>query len=164
MATKRQHVNKQDTGRQNTGRLNDIFSPEKRSAVMRAVKGADTKPELALRKALHALGFRYSLHRRDLPGKPDIVMAKHNAVIFVHGCFWHGHECKRGAREPKTNRDYWVAKITRNKARDVENTARLKAMGWRVFTVWECDLKDPAPAAAKLAARLRSHGPPSQCS
>ena len=113
---------------------------------MRAVKSQDTKPELKLRKALHALGFRYRLNVKTLPGKPDLVFPKHRAVIFVHGCFWHGHDCKRGARVPKTNTDYWLAKITRNKERDLTNTAALKKLGWRVITLWECELPNTNPA------------------
>ncbi len=122
-------------------RRTDVFSPEKRSAVMRAVKSADTKPEIAIRKALHALGYRYRLHVKNLPGKPDLIFPKHRAVIFVHGCFWHGHSCKRGRRVPKTNTDYWLEKVARNKARDRKNTAALKKLGWRIITVWECEVK-----------------------
>ncbi|MEM8986197.1 MAG: DNA mismatch endonuclease Vsr [Pseudomonadota bacterium] len=132
----------------------DVFSPEKRSAVMRAVKAKDTKPELKLRKALHALGFRYRLHRKDLPSKPDLVFPGRRAVIFVHGCFWHGHDCKRGARIPKQNRAYWEAKIARNKARDERNINALTDIGWRVLTVWECQLKDIKKAADAAAAFL----------
>lgn len=128
----------------------DVFTTEKRSAVMRAVKSTDTKPEIALRKALHRLGFRYRLNVKDLPGKPDLVFPRHNVVIFVHGCFWHGHACKRGARAPKTNAEYWREKIARNKARDKKNAAALKALGWRVITVWECELKHLDPAALPI--------------
>lgn len=124
----------------------DVFSPQKRSEVMRAVKGKDTKPEIALRKALHRLGYRYRLNVRDLPGKPDLVFPKHRAVLFLHGCFWHGHGCKRGRRVPKTNRAYWTEKIARNRARDKKNAAALKALGWRVITIWECELPDLDPA------------------
>ena len=131
----------------------DVFSPEKRSEVMRAVKSGDTKPEVALRKALFARGLRYRLHVRDLPGAPDLVFPKHRAVIFVHGCFWHGHDCRRGRRTPKTNTDYWRAKIARNMARDAENLARLEALGWRVRVVWECGLKVASlPREADAAA------------
>lgn len=125
----------------------DVFSEKKRSAVMRAVKSANTKPELVLRKALHAKGLRYRLHDKKLPGKPDLVFPKYRAIIFVHGCFWHGHDCPRGARVPKTNRDYWVAKIARNKARDTKNQQDLNALGWRTRVVWECMLKDPEKAS-----------------
>lgn len=136
-------------------RRTDVFTPEKRSAVMRAVKGADTKIEIALRKALFARGFRYRLHAKHLPGKPDLVFPKYRAALFVHGCFWHGHDCARGSRIPKTNRAYWTAKIARNKARDKDNAKRLKALGWRVFVVWECGMKDVEAAAARLARRIR---------
>jgi len=131
--------------------MTDVFSPQKRSSVMRRVKGKDTAPELTVRRLLTKMGLRYRLHRADLPGKPDIVMPGRKLVIFVHGCFWHGHDCARGARVPKANRDYWVAKVGRNRARDATSRAALEAAGWRVETVWECELKD-APA---LEARTR---------
>ncbi len=123
----------------------DVFSKEKRAEIMRRVKGANTKPEMIVRKALFAIGHRYRLNVKDLPGKPDIVLKKHRTVIFIHGCFWHGHNCKRGARIPKTNREYWEQKIARNKARDAKNQKALKDLGWRVITVWECTLKDFDP-------------------
>lgn len=128
----------------------DVFSPEKRSAIMRAVKSENTKPEITLRKALFALGFRYRLNVKTLPGKPDLVFAKHHTVIFVHGCFWHGHQCKRGKRVPKTNRAYWTEKIARNKARDRKNAAALRRLGWRVIIIWECKLKKLDPAAIPI--------------
>lgn len=124
----------------------DIFSTKKRSDIMRAVKGRDTKPEIALRKKLFALGLRYRLNVKDLPGKPDLVFPRHKTVVFVHGCFWHGHSCKRGNRQPKQNADYWKDKIARNMARDQKNTAELKKLGWRVITVWECEIKELDPA------------------
>lgn len=122
--------------------MTDVFTPEKRSAVMAKVKGRGTKPELKVRKALTALGVRYRLNRKDLPGSPDVVMAGRRLAIFVHGCFWHGHDCARGSRVPKANRDYWLAKVARNKARDAAAEAALMTLGWRVETIWECDLKD----------------------
>lgn len=128
----------------------DVFTKEKRSEVMRAVKGRDTRPEMALRKKLHALGFRYRLNVKDLPGKPDLVFPKHKTVVFVHGCFWHGHQCKRGNRQPKQNADYWKEKIARNKARDKKNAKELEKLGWRVITVWECELKDLDPASLPI--------------
>jgi DNA mismatch endonuclease (patch repair protein) len=130
----------------------DVFDEATRSAVMRRVKGRDTSPELQVRRALTALGARYRLQRADLPGKPDIVMPGRRLAIFVHGCFWHGHDCARGSRVPKDNRDYWVGKVERNRARDARSREALTALGWRVETIWECDLKD----AAALEARLRS--------
>jgi DNA mismatch endonuclease (patch repair protein) len=135
--------------------VSDVYSPEKRSAVMRRVKGRDTTPELKVRRLLTSLGARYRLHRKDLPGKPDIVMAGRRLAIFVHGCFWHGHDCARGARVPKANRDYWLGKVGRNRARDVASRAALEAAGWRVETVWECEMKDEAALRARLAALLR---------
>ncbi len=120
----------------------DVFSVEKRQAIMRAVKSRDTTPELIFRKALFAEGLRYRLHDKTLPGKPDLVLPKFKAVIFVHGCFWHGHDCPRGARVPKSNTEYWLDKIARNKARDKRNITALEDAGWRVRIVWECSVKN----------------------
>ncbi len=128
-------------------------SPE-RSAVMRAVKSRDTGPEKAARAMLRALAPGYRLHRADLPGKPDIVYIGRRLAIFVHGCFWHGHDCRRGAREPKDTADYWRAKIARNRARDAKNVAALEAMGWRVLVIYECALKDRAALRARLGEAL----------
>jgi DNA mismatch endonuclease (patch repair protein) len=136
------------------GKRTDPFSPTKRSAIMRAVKGRDTKPELRIRKALFARGFRYRLNDRRLPGSPDLVFPRHGAVIFVHGCFWHGHDCARGQRAPKTNAAYWQAKITRNVNRDKSVIAALRRAGWRVKILWECDLQDAERAANKIAGWL----------
>ena len=132
----------------------DVYPPAKRSAVMAKVKGRDTGPELVVRRLLWRLGARYRLNRKDLPGKPDIVLAGRRLVVFVHGCFWHGHDCARGARTPKANRDYWLGKVARNRARDIETRARLEAAGWRVETVWECELKDAAAVEARVAGWL----------
>ena len=131
--------------------MSDVFDPATRSAVMRRVKGRDTGPERTMRRLLTRLGARYRLQRADLPGKPDIVMPGRRLAIFVHGCFWHGHACARGARVPKQNAAYWTAKIERNRLRDSVNLAALEAGGWRVETVWECELKD----AAALEARVK---------
>jgi DNA mismatch endonuclease (patch repair protein) len=139
------------------GASTDVYSPEKRSAVMRRVKGKDTSPELQVRKALTALGARYRLHRKDLPGSPDIVLPGRRLALFVHGCFWHGHDCARGARVPKANRDYWLAKVGRNRARDAASAQALTALGWRVETIWECELKQDL--AGRLAALLASSPP-----
>ncbi len=125
-----------------------------RARTMRAVRSRDTGPEMAVRRMLHGRGYRYRLHRADLPGRPDIVFAGRRRVIFVHGCFWHGHGCARGARVPKANRAYWVAKIARNVARDAAACAALEAAGWGVAVVWECELRDGAALAARLAAFL----------
>ena len=131
--------------------MTDVYGPEKRSAVMRRVKGAGTAPERTVRKLIWRLGGRYRLNHRDLPGKPDIALAGRRLAIFVHGCFWHGHDCARGARVPKANRDYWIAKVARNRARDTAALAALAAAGWRVETVWECELRE----ASALEARAR---------
>ncbi|MEE2691153.1 MAG: very short patch repair endonuclease [Pseudomonadota bacterium] len=136
----------------------DVFSKEKRSEVMRAVKSANTRPEIALRKALHRRGLRYRLHAKGLPGTPDLVFPRYGAVLFVHGCFWHGHDCSRGARVPKSNSAYWTAKIARNKARDAETARALKKSGWRVITVWECEMKDVERAADRAARAIRRAG------
>jgi DNA mismatch endonuclease, patch repair protein len=133
--------------------MTDVFTAEKRSAVMARVKSRDTGPERAVRRLLWRLGARYRLDRRDLPGRPDIVLPGRRLAVFVHGCFWHGHDCARGARVPKANRDYWTAKIGRNRMRDVAARAQLEALGWRVEAVWECELKD-APALEQRLARL----------
>lgn len=130
--------------------MTDVFSPAQRSTVMRAVRGRDTGPEMRVRRALHAAGFRFRLQRADLPGKPDLVLPRHRLAVFVHGCFWHGHDCARGRRMPKTNAAYWQAKIARNKARDATVQAALCAAGWTPVIIWECAL-DGAVARVQAA-------------
>jgi DNA mismatch endonuclease, patch repair protein len=125
---------------------------------MRAVKSRDTGPERAVRAMLRRIAPGYRLHRADLPGKPDIVYAGRKLAIFVHGCFWHGHDCPRGARMPKANADYWRAKIARNRARDLRTLAAIEAMGWRALVIFECELKDLAALGARLADALRPGG------
>lgn len=126
-----------------------------RSAVMRRVKARDTKPEMLVRKLLRALGHSgYRLDRNDLPGRPDIAYIGRRQAIFVHGCFWHGHDCKRGARVPKTNTEYWLAKIARNKARDAAAVNAMAAIGWDCLTIWECELTDQAAASRRLVEFL----------
>lgn len=136
----------------------DVFNAEKRSAVMRAVKSADTAPERAVRAAVRALGYarRYRLNGAGLPGKPDLVFGALSKVVFVHGCFWHGHACKRGARQPKDNAGYWREKIARNRARDGATLRALRAQNWRSLVVWECETRDVAALSRKLAAFLRN--------
>jgi len=121
-----------------------------RSAIMRAVKSRDTIPEKILRELLSSAGFHYRVHNAALPGKPDIVFPRRRKAIFVHGCFWHGHSCKRGARIPKTNTAYWTAKIARNKKRDARARKELRAAGWKPLTIWECQMK----SARALSDRL----------
>ncbi|MFS8123286.1 very short patch repair endonuclease [Rhizobium sp. BR 250] len=141
----------------------DIVSAHVRSRMMSGIRGKDTKPELLVRKALHAAGFRYRLHERTLPGKPDMVFPKYSAVVFVHGCFWHGHDCHL-FRMPSTRTEFWQAKISGNVARDVRAITLLRETGWRVGTVWECALKgrEKLPVddiAATLAVWLRGETP-----
>ena len=134
----------------------DVFDAEKRSAIMRAVKSRDTAPERTVREAVRALGYgrRYRIGGVTLPGKPDLVFGAMRKAIFVHGCFWHGHDCKRGARQPKDNAAYWRAKIARNRVRDVAVRKALRAEGWKALTIWECETRDDAKLAAKLARFL----------
>ena len=121
---------------------------------MRAVKGTDTQPEMMVRRLAHGMGYRFRLHRKDLPGTPDLVFPRLRRVVFVNGCFWHGHDCARGARAPKANADYWSRKIARNSLRDAANLTALKAEGWRVAVIWECELKEPARVKKRLARFL----------
>ena len=122
---------------------------------MRAVKGRDTAPEMQVRRLVFGMGYRYQLHRKDLPGKPDLVFSGQRNVVFVHGCFWHGHDCARGSRVPKTNVHYWRTKIARNRARDATNITALKKKDWRVLTIWECELRNEARTIARLHRFLR---------
>ncbi|MCB1544894.1 MAG: DNA mismatch endonuclease Vsr [Methylobacteriaceae bacterium] len=127
-------------------------APPDRSAIMRAVPRRDTSAELKVRRLLRPIAPGYRLHRKDVPGNPDIAFLGAKKAIFVHGCFWHGHDCRRGARMPKTNADYWRAKIGRNRARDARHLDELAALGWRALVVWECELADEAALAARLRA------------
>jgi len=119
----------------------DVHEPEVRSYNMSQIRGKDTKPEIMVRKFLHSNGFRFRLHGKHLPGKPDLVLKKHNTVIFVHGCFWHAHEGCKYFVIPKTRTEWWTNKIYGNKAKDEENKKKLKQLGWRVIIIWECELK-----------------------
>lgn len=129
-------------------------TPEDRRKVMQAVRGRDTGPEMTVRRMAHDMGYRYRLHRKDLPGKPDLVFPARRKVIFVHGCFWHQHDCPRGARSPKSSRGYWIPKLNRNRERDTENVSRLESLGWQVLVIWECELKDRDAVADRLRAFL----------
>ena len=133
----------------------DIWSREKRSEVMARIRSRDTKPELMVRSLRHRAGFRFSLRRRHLPGKPDIVLPKYGAVIFVHGCFWHRHKNCRAATMPKSRSAYWQAKFSANVARDQCNQRALKREGWKVIVLWECQvLRDPWTCLETIIARL----------
>lgn len=139
--------------------MTDIVDKQTRSRMMAGIKGKDTKPELVLRRALHARGFRYRLHSKNVPGRPDLVFPKHHAIVFVHGCFWHRHEGCRYTTTPSTRPEFWQAKFDANVARDRSVHDQLLQASWRVATVWECALRRPeltALAANLLAAWLRS--------
>jgi len=116
----------------------DSVSHSKRSLIMARVRSEDTRPELTIRRLLHSLGYRFRLHRRDLPGNPDLVFPSRRKVVFVHGCFWHQHRCARGNRVPSSHREYWVHKLQGNVTRDRKNRCQLRRLGWDVFIVWEC--------------------------
>lgn len=118
----------------------DQMSPNRRSALMTRIRATNTQPEMAVRRMLHGLGYRYILHDKRLPGRPDLVFPSRHKVIFIHGCFWHGHSCGRGFR-PKTNGAFWAKKLDRNKERDEEQIRELKGLGWQVLTVWECEVR-----------------------
>jgi DNA mismatch endonuclease (patch repair protein) len=120
----------------------DPLSPTERSKRMSRVRNSDTRPELTVRKLVHGLGYRYRLHDRRLPGNPDLVFVGRRKIIFVHGCFWHMHRCHHGAaRVPKSRLDFWVPKLQQNRRRDLSEQAKLRALGWRVLVVWECELR-----------------------
>lgn len=125
---------------------------DSRRALMRRIRKTDTKPELALRRLVHAMGYRFRLHRRDLPGTPDLVFPGRRKIIFVHGCFWHQHDCRLGNKRPSSNVGYWHPKLARNVERDVINRALLAEQGWQVLVVWECEIG----RNEKLAPRLKS--------
>jgi DNA mismatch endonuclease (patch repair protein) len=128
----------------------DTRTPEQRSRIMRAVGTKDTGPEMIVRRLLHRLGYRFSLHRSDLPGSPDIVLSKYRKIIFVHGCFWHGHLCRKG-QLPKSKIDYWSKKICANRTRDRKHTAALRRAGWSVMTIWQCQTKIPERLNSRLS-------------
>ncbi|WP_264212990.1 very short patch repair endonuclease [Leisingera thetidis] len=133
----------------------DTLTPERRSANMARIRAKDTKPEMLVRRLVHGLGYRYRLHRKDLPGKPDLVFGPRRKVIFVHGCFWHQHSCPAG-RIPASRRSYWEPKLLRNKQRDAEQQAVLQAAGWQVLTIWECETKDRDALQNRLEAFLKN--------
>jgi DNA mismatch endonuclease (patch repair protein) len=121
----------------------DVLTPEQRRLNMSRIRGKDTKPEMIIRKGLHAAGLRYRLHAKELPGRPDLVFPRYRAALQIHGCFWHGHGCPM-CRMPATRQEFWAAKISVNRARDQRTTAALLASGWRLLTLWECSLRGPA--------------------
>ncbi|MAD63849.1 very short patch repair endonuclease [Haliea sp.] len=132
----------------------DTVSPQKRSEIMRSVKQKGTKPEMVVRRMVHRLGYRYRLHRKGLPGSPDLVFSSRRKVIFVHGCFWHQHEGCKASMPPKSNREYWLPKLERNSDRDKRQRQELESMGWTVMTIWECETKDLTCLKSRLVEFL----------
>jgi DNA mismatch endonuclease (patch repair protein) len=143
--------------------MSDRLTPEQRSWNMSRIRGKNTKPELLVRRLLHAKGYRYRLHGRSgsvrLPGNPDLVFAGRRKVIFVNGCFWHFHDCRAGQHAPKANAAFWEAKRSRTRERDDQQRRQLEASGWEVLTVWECELKDGSALEAQLVAFLAAQAP-----
>jgi DNA mismatch endonuclease, patch repair protein len=137
------------------GATTDSLSPERRSWNMSRIRSTDTAPERIVRSVLHSLGYRFRLHKRSLPGRPDIVLAKHKTVIFVHGCFWHRHQGCRFCYTPKSRTDFWSEKFDANKVRDRKRTQDLKDLGWRVLTIWECETKHQEVLAETLDKYLK---------
>jgi DNA mismatch endonuclease (patch repair protein) len=135
--------------------MTDVLTTAQRSFNMSRIRGVHTKPELRVRKVLHGMGLRYRLHGKGLPGKPDLVFAGSGAVLFVHGCFWHMHRCKYGKPVPATNSDFWAVKRRSNVDRDKRHRAALKADGWRVFEIWECETRNEETLLRKLAPLIR---------
>lgn len=131
----------------------EVVSPTRRSAMMARIRGRDTKPEMAVRQAAHRLGYRYRLHRRDLPGSPDLVFPARKKIVFVHGCFWHSHEGCRFAYRPKSNVEFWEGKLRKNRERDIRVKGELECMGWDVLVIWECETVD----SDLVASRLQEH-------
>ena len=127
----------------------DTRTPEQRRRIMQSVKSKDTGPELVVRRLLHGMGYRYRLHRKDLPGRPDIAFGPRRKAIFVHGCFWHGHGCPKG-RLPKSRLDYWQPKVDKNRERDRTKAEQLKNLGWSVLTIWQCETADLEVLAVRL--------------
>ena len=132
--------------------MSDILTSSQRHKCMSSIRGKNTKPEMVVRKGLHARGFRFRLHNKKLPGCPDVVLPRYGVVIMVNGCFWHGHKGCRYATRPKENTEFWEAKITRNRHRDEVTSAHLEALGWTVITIWECELKGKAAVETRLDA------------
>ena len=135
--------------------MTDTLDRKKRSEIMSRIGSRDTKPELVVRRIAHRLGFRFRLHRKDLPGCPDIVFPKYRSIIFVHGCFWHRHPSCKHASSPKTNVEYWEKKFRRNVVRDADNETLLRKLGWRFMVIWECEVKDHKAVAQRISSYLR---------
>lgn len=134
--------------------MTDVFTKRKRSSIMANVRGVHTKPELIVRSIVHRMGYRFRLHRRDLPGAPDVVLPKHSKAILVHGCFWHGHRNCRKSQRPTTNTQFWNDKLDKNISRDAANLADLKRLGWKTLIIWECQTKSEAALETQLRGFL----------
>lgn len=134
--------------------MTDVFSKEKRSWIMSRVKGRDTKPEILVRSFVHRMGFRFRVHRRDMPGNPDIVLPRHKKTIYVHGCFWHGHKRCCRSKRPTTNEQFWNKKLDGNIERDKRSRRRLRRLGWEVLVVWQCESRNPEKLLRKLEGFL----------
>ncbi|WP_249340946.1 MULTISPECIES: very short patch repair endonuclease [unclassified Sphingomonas] len=135
----------------------DVVSPARRSAMMAGIRGRNTKPEMIVRRAAHRLGYRFRLHRRDLPGSPDLVFPGRKKIVFVHGCFWHCHDGCRFAYKPKSNVEFWESKLRKNKERDIRVKGELECMAWDILVIWECETADSDLVDAKLRGHL-GHG------
>lgn len=142
--------------------MTDIVDSKRRSAMMACIGGRNTAPELAVRRIAHRMGLRFRLHRKDIPGCPDMVFPKHRLVIFVHGCFWHRHQGCKYAYTPKSRIEFWAKKFASNVARDARQEAALKALGWQVLVIWECETKDEVAVERKLATVIHCEGSPPQ--
>ena len=139
----------------------DIYAPEVRSKIMASIRSQNTRPELIVRSALHKMGFRFTIHASQLPGKPDIALPRYRMVIWIHGCFWHGHRlCAAGRKRPTTNVEYWDPKLAANKRRDRTHMRAVNRLGWKNFVIWECEIKEQRAFAAKLQLfkRVASRG------
>ena len=136
--------------------MTDIYSQKKRSEIMARVPSTGTKPELLVRKVAHGLGYRFRLHKENLPGRPDLVFPRHRKIIFVHGCFWHCHKHCKGAKRPVTNSVFWDQKLSRNMERDQQNAAALREEGWNILVVWECETRDQDRLIGKIFHFLKA--------
>ena len=134
----------------------DVLTKKQRSYCMSRIRSKDTKPEITVRKIIYKLGYRYRLHKKNLPGRPDIVLSKHKKIIFVNGCWWHRHNCKLGLRSPKSNLSYWLPKLRANKERHQRNVKKLRNQGWKVLNVWECQTKKPEKMVKRIVDFLES--------
>lgn len=137
-------------------RMVDVLTEEQRKYCMSRIRGKDTKPEMVVRRLTHSLGYRYRLHVRTLPGCPDLVFPSRKKVIFVHGCFWHRHNCRYGRVKPSTRKKFWQAKLERNKERHKRNRRKLQSKGWRILTIWECQTKKPEKMIDRIVDFLES--------